>query len=130
MDPYVLQSQCEHVFYLEVLGKAGWSFVVRHDPRGRLIKYNIEKGNKEVNLEEEDDAEEHDQHELYDHDDLEEYFQELVESDDATDNAHEDYINDDMMITTDLDDDDDMVNPYNVDSGFDDIDDDFDDFLD
>ena len=27
-DHYVLQSQCEQVFYSEVLGKAGWSFVV------------------------------------------------------------------------------------------------------
>ena len=31
-----------------------------------------------------------------------------------------------MMIVTDLDDDDDMANPYNVDSGFDDIGDDLD----
>ena len=36
-EPYVPPSQCEQVFYSEVLGKAGWSFVVRHYPRGRLI---------------------------------------------------------------------------------------------
>ena len=40
-EPYVLPSQCEQVFYSEVPHKQGWSFVVRHDPRGRLIKYNV-----------------------------------------------------------------------------------------
>ena len=35
-----------------------------------------------------------------------------------------------MMIVTDLDDDDDMDNPYNVNSGFDDTYDDLDDDLD
>ena len=38
-------------------------------------------------------------------------------------------IDNDMMLITDLDDDDDMANPYNVDFGFDDTDDDFDDDL-
>jgi hypothetical protein len=38
--PYVLPSQCEQVFYLEVPGKAGWSYIVRYDPRGRPVKYN------------------------------------------------------------------------------------------
>ena len=33
-EPYVLPSQCEQVFYLEVPGKVGWSFVVRNYPRG------------------------------------------------------------------------------------------------
>ena len=51
-EPYVLPSQCEHVFYSEFLGKAGWSFVMRNDPRGRLVKYNVEDDNEEV-LEEE-----------------------------------------------------------------------------
>ena len=37
MEPYVLPSQCEHVFYSKVPGKESWSFVVRHDPRGRPI---------------------------------------------------------------------------------------------
>ena len=77
--PYVLPSQCEQVFYSEVPGKAGWSFVVRHDPRGRLVKYNLDEGNEEGTLEEDDD-EEHDQHELDYHDDPEEDVQELVES--------------------------------------------------
>ena len=40
-EPYVLPSQCEHVFYSKVPGRMGWSFVIRHDPRGRPIKYNI-----------------------------------------------------------------------------------------
>ena len=114
--PYVLPSQCEQVFYSKALGKAGWSFVVRHDPRGRLVKYNLDEGNEEGTLEEEDDDEEHDQHdELNDHDDPAEDVQELVESDDAIDNAHEYSIDDDMMIVTDLDDDDDMANPFNDD---------------
>jgi hypothetical protein len=39
-NPYVLPSQCEQVFYSEVPSKAGWSYVVRYDPRGRPVKYN------------------------------------------------------------------------------------------
>ena len=69
MKPYVLPSQCEQVFYSKVPGKVGWSFVMRHDPRGRTVKYNLDDGNKEGSLEEEDDDEEHDQHELGDDDD-------------------------------------------------------------
>ena len=42
-EPYVLPRQCEHVFYSEVPGKAGWSNIVRYDPRGRPIKYNTEE---------------------------------------------------------------------------------------
>ena len=44
-EPYVLPSQCEQVFYSKVLGKAGWSFIVRHNPRGRSVKYKVEEGN-------------------------------------------------------------------------------------
>ena len=129
-EPYVLPSQCVQVFYSEVPGKAGWLFVVRHDPRGRLVNYNLEEGNEEGTLEEEDNDSEHDQRELDDHDDPEEDVRELVESGDLEDNAHEDYIDDDMMIVIDLDDDDDMANPYNVEYVSDDTDDDFDDDLD
>ena len=50
MEPYVLPIQCENVFYLEVPRKAGWSFVVKHDPRGRPIKYNLDNGNEEGSL--------------------------------------------------------------------------------
>ena len=104
----------------------GWSFVVRHDPRGRLVKYNVDEGNEEGTLEEEDDDEEHDQHESNADDDPVEDVQELVESYDVADNVHEDYIDDDTMSINDLDDANDMANIYNVDSGSDDTDDDLD----
>ena len=81
---------------------------------------------KRVNIEEEDDDEEHDQHELGDNDDPSKYVQELVESDDVALNPHEDYIDDDMMNVTSLNDDDDIDNPYNVESGSDDTYDDLD----
>ena len=55
--PYVLPSQCEQVFYLEVPGKAGWSFFVRHGPRGRPKEYNLDDINEEGSLEEEDNDE-------------------------------------------------------------------------
>ena len=71
--PCVLPSQCEQVFYSEVPGKAGWSFFVRHDPRGRLVKYNLDDANEEGSLEEGYDDEEHDQHELGDDDDPTKY---------------------------------------------------------
>ena len=41
------------------------------------------------------------------------HVEELVESDDVADNAYEDDIDDDMLILTNLDDDDDITNPYN-----------------
>ena len=44
LEKYVLPSQCEHVFYVHVLGKEGWSYVVKYDHRGRLVKYNVEEG--------------------------------------------------------------------------------------
>ena len=68
-EPYVLPSQYEQVFYSKVPGKVGWSFVVRHNPRGRSVNYNLDDGNEEGSLEEEDDDEEHDQHELDNDDD-------------------------------------------------------------
>ena len=48
--PYVLPSQCEQV----VPHKLSWSFVVRHDPRGRSIKYNVMK--EEDTIESEDEV--------------------------------------------------------------------------
>ena len=126
-EPYVLPIQCEHVFYSEVTGKAGWSFIVRHDPRGRAVKYNLDNANEEDSLEEGYDDAEHDQHELGDDDDpTEDVLQETVESDDVANNADESYTDDDTMSITDDDDDGDMANPYNVDSGSDDTDDDLD----
>ena len=127
IEPYVLPSQCEQVFYLEVPGKVGWSFVVRHDPRWRPVKYNLYDANEEGSLEEGYDDAEHDQHELDDDDYLaEDVLQEIVESDDVANNADESYTNDHTMSITDDDDDDDMANPYNVDSGSDDTNDDLD----
>ena len=52
--PYVLPSQCEQVFYLEVPGKEGWPYIVRYDPRGILVQYNALE--EEDNVEEEGDA--------------------------------------------------------------------------
>ena len=51
---YVLPSQCEQVFYLEVLGRGGWSYAARYDPRGRSVKYNVVE---EDDIEEEYDVE-------------------------------------------------------------------------
>ena len=64
-EPYVLPSQHEHVFYSEVLGRGGWSFSMKHDPRGRLVKYNVQEDNQ-YGIEEEYDIED-DQHELQHH---------------------------------------------------------------
>jgi len=99
----------------------GWSFVIRHDPRGSPIKYNVEE--YEEGVEEEGDAE--DQHELDIDHVSEEDVEELVEPDDVGDNVHDEDGIDDDFIETDIDDDDDddmAFNPYNVESGSDDID--------
>ena len=32
IDPYVLPSQCEQVFYSEVPGKENFSYIIRYDP--------------------------------------------------------------------------------------------------
>ena len=81
---------------------------MRHDPRGRSVKYNLNDANEEGSLEEGYDDAEHDQHELGDDDDSAKYvLQETVESDDVAKNADESYTDDDY---------DDMANPYNVDS--------------
>lgn len=52
-EPYALPSQCEQVFYFFISHKLSWSCVVRHDPRGRLIQYNV--------MEEEDTEESEDE---------------------------------------------------------------------
>ena len=54
IEPYVIPSQCEQVFYSEVPGKVGWSYIVRYDPRGRPVKYNAVE--EEDNVEEEGDV--------------------------------------------------------------------------
>ena len=53
-DRYVFSSQCEHIFYSKVPSERDWSFVIRYDPRGRLVKYIVEE---EDDIEEEDDVE-------------------------------------------------------------------------
>ena len=58
-EPYVLPSQCDKFFYSEVPGKAGSSYVVRYDPRGRPIMYN--HVDDEDNHEEDDDDDDLDQ---------------------------------------------------------------------
>jgi hypothetical protein len=54
--PYVLPIQCEKVFYSEVPGKVGWSYVVRYDPRGRPVKYNHVVEDEDNNEEEDHDS--------------------------------------------------------------------------
>ena len=54
-NPYVLPSQCEQVFYSKVPSKAGWSYIVRYDPRGRLVKYNHVIEDEDNNEEEDPD---------------------------------------------------------------------------
>jgi len=117
-EPYVLPSQCEQVFYSEVPGRMGWSFVIRHDPRGRPVKYNIVEEDEE-GFEEEGEVE--DQHELDIDHVPEEDVEELVEPYDVGDIVHDEDDIDDDFIETDSDDDDHMAfNPYNVESGSDD----------
>jgi hypothetical protein len=60
-EPYVLPSQCEKVFYLEVPGKVGWSYVVRYDPREKPVKYNHVVEDEDNNEEEDHDYEDQEQ---------------------------------------------------------------------
>ena len=60
-EPYVLPSQCEQVFYSKVPGKAGWSYVVRYDPRGTIEKYNHVAEDEDNNEEEDHDYEDQEQ---------------------------------------------------------------------
>ena len=62
---------------------------MRHDPRGRPVKYNLDDDNEEGSLEEGYDDPEHDQHELGDDDDpAEDVLQETVEYDDVANNVN------------------------------------------
>ena len=121
-EPYVLPSQCEQVFYSEVPGKPGWSFVVRHDPRGRPVKYNVVE--EEDTEELEDDVDDDQDQRLVDDVPDEDVEEEELDDDDVGVNVHEDgiHVNDDIIKTDIDDDDDDMTNPYNVESGSDDTD--------
>jgi hypothetical protein len=112
IDHYVLPSQCKQVFYSEVLGKEGWAFVVRYDPRGRPVKYNIVE--EENDLEEEDDAEEQvtDVADVSDEESEGDEPNVLVGGNaDLDDDIHDEDI---LLGNEYIDDDVDTVNPYNT----------------
>jgi hypothetical protein len=112
-DRYVFPSQCEQVFYSNVPGERDWSFVVRYDPRGRPIKY--------THLQEEDDIEDQE-------DDSTEYQTEPEDHGGSTDEEDEEDHDlgigdniaipdddvDENMLENDIDDDDDIINPFNI----------------
>jgi hypothetical protein len=105
-DRYVFPSQCEQVFYSKVPGKRDWSFVVRYDPRGRPVKYIVDE---EDDIEEEDDVElEQEEYGSTDEEDRE-------DEPGVGDNAPvlDDDIDEDML-ENDIDDDDDIINPFNI----------------
>jgi hypothetical protein len=106
-DHYVFSSQCEHVFYSNVSGERDWSFIVRYDPRGRLVKYT--HAHEEEDIEEEDDS--LDQTEPKDH------VGTIYEEDHDPCVGHNAVLDDDVdenMLENDIDDDDDIVNPFNI----------------
>jgi hypothetical protein len=113
LESYVIPSQCEQVFYCEVLGKPGWSFVVRYDPRGRPVKYNVPE---EDNIQElEGDTEEHEE---VDHVSSYDKVKEVDRPYDVDDNVLNDAISDDDIMENydSTDDDVDMANPFDDDS--------------
>jgi hypothetical protein len=117
-DRYVFPSQCEQVFYSNVLGERDWSFVSRYDPRGRRIKY--------THLQEEDDIE-YQEDDSIDQTELEDHGQSTDEEDKEDhdpgigDNIA--IIDDDVnenMLENDIDNDDDIINPFKIFSELDD----------
>jgi hypothetical protein len=124
-DRYFFPSQCEQVFYSNVPGERDWSFFVRYDPRGRPIKY--------THLQEEDDIEDQeddstDQTEPKDHGGSTGEEDEEDHDPGVGDNIS--ILDDDVdenMLENDIDDDDDIINPFNIVSEpYDDTDVDFD----
>jgi hypothetical protein len=112
LEIYVLPIQCEKVFYCEVPGKPGWLFVVRYDPRGRPVKYNV--------LEEDDIQElegDTEEHEEVDRVSLDDEVEEVDRPYDVDDNVLDDVIfDDDIMENYDSTNDDvDMANPFDDD---------------
>ena len=102
----------EKVFYSEVPGKAGWSYIVRYDPRARPVKYN--HVDDENNHEEEDDDDDSDQDQVAVVDVLDEEVEEvdhpnLVDYDLIDDVDH--YISEDS-IDDDVDVNDPFINMY------------------
>ena len=108
-DHYVFPSQCEQVFYSKVPCERDWSFVVRYDPRGSLVKYTHVQ--KEDDIEEEDDVP--DKTESKDHGSMDEEDEE--DEPGVGDNAIDldDHV-DENMLENDIDDDDYIVNPFNI----------------
>ena len=104
-NQYVFPIQCEQVFYSQVPGRVGWSFVVRYDLRGRLVKYNVVE---EDDIEEEDDPQEHDVAYVLGEE------PEEVEPNVLGENAILDDDVDEDMLENDIDDVVDMVNPFNT----------------
>ena len=89
-------------------GKAGWSYIVRYDPRGRPVKYNLEE---EDNVKEEDDT----NHEELATVDVSyvEYDQEVDHPNDvAYDFVLSDDIDDEYISKNDIDDDACMTDPF------------------
>jgi hypothetical protein len=109
-DHYVFPSQCEQVFYSNVPGERDWSFVVRYDPRGRPVKYTHVQ--EEDDIEEEDDSP--DQTEPEDHAGSTDEEDEEDHDPGVGDNAVLDDDVDENMLENDIDDDDDIVNPFNT----------------
>jgi hypothetical protein len=111
-DHYVFPSQCEHVFYSNVPGERDWSFVVRYDPRGRPIKYTHLHEEDNIKYQEDDSI---DQTEL-------EYHGGSIDEEDEED--HDPSVGDNIaildddvdenMLKNDIDDDDDIINPFNI----------------
>jgi hypothetical protein len=106
---YVLPSQCEQAFYSKVPRKVGWSYVVRYDPRGRPIKYNVPE---EDDIAEEEDVEEHEVDVQLD--------EEVKEVELHVDDNFLDHDIDDDIFENDIDDDVDMANTFNIISKLDD----------
>jgi hypothetical protein len=105
-DCYVFPSQCEQVFYSKVIGKRDWTFVVRYDPTGRPVKYIVD---------EEDDIEEEHDVELEQEEYGSTYEEDEEDEPGVGDNSPvlDDDINEDML-ENDIDDDDDIINPFNI----------------
>ena len=118
-DRYVFPSQCEQVFYSNVPGERDWSFFVIYDPRGRPIKYTHLQEKYDIEDQEDDstkyqteleyhggskDEEYEGDHDLGVGDNIE------IPDDDVDEN----------MLENDINDDDDIENPFNTISQLDD----------
>ena len=111
IEPYVLPIQCEQVFYSEMLGKVGCSYIVRYDPRGRPIKYNAPK--EEDNVEEEDDANKDQMVVDIDVSDEESDQEDDLPNDVVENDIVSDDIDDEYITKNDIDEDVDMSDPFN-----------------